>query len=73
MNLGMGSLPARRPKVRPDDIAVVFKEHEWAYRQLDKRVTRVPNALTDAGVPKGHRAVQVGFNHPALKRSRMTQ
>jgi acyl-CoA synthetase (AMP-forming)/AMP-acid ligase II len=66
VNLGIGSWPARRAKVRPDDVAIVFEGRQWSYREVDRRVTRLANALMDAGVSKGDRVAYVGFNHPAL-------
>ena len=69
MNLGIGSWPARRAKLRPDDIAIVFEGRQWSYREVDRRVTRLANALMEAGVSKGDRVAYVGFNHPALLES----
>ena len=66
MNLGIGSWPARRAKVRPDDVCVVFEGRERTYREFDQRVTRLANALAGAGVSKGDRVAYAGFNHPAL-------
>ena len=66
MNLGIGSWPARRAKVRPDDVAIVFEGRERTYREVDQRVTRLANALASAGVSRGDRVAYMGFNHPAL-------
>lgn len=66
MNLGIGSWPARRAKVRPDDTAITFENREWTYAEVDRRVLRLANALRDAGIRSGDRVAYAGFNHPAL-------
>lgn len=65
-NLGIGSWPARRARIRPDDVAIVFEGTETTYRTLDERVTRLARAFRAAGVARGDRVAYVGFNHPAL-------
>ena len=66
VNLGIGSWPARRAKVRPHDPAIVFEGHEWTYADVDLRVRRLANALAESGIRRGDRVAYVGFNHPAL-------
>ncbi|MCQ1994072.1 long-chain fatty acid--CoA ligase [Arthrobacter sp. zg-Y1171] len=66
MNLGIGSWPARRAKVRPHDPAIVFEGREWSYADVDRRVRQLANALLNAGIRRGDRVAYVGFNHPAL-------
>lgn len=65
MNLGIGTWPQRRAKVRPHDVAIEFEGHEYTYATVSDRVTRLANALTAAGVQRGDRVVHLGFNHPA--------
>lgn len=65
MNLGIGTWPQRRAKVRPHDVAIEIEGHEYTYATVSDRVTRLANALTAAGVQRGDRVVHLGFNHPA--------
>ncbi|CEA09620.1 Long-chain-fatty-acid--CoA ligase FadD13 [Arthrobacter saudimassiliensis] len=66
MNLGIGSWPARRARVRPDSTAIVFEDRRFSYAEVDARVRSLANALSNAGVRRGDRVAYVGFNHPAL-------
>lgn len=66
MNLGIGTWPQRRAKVRPDDVAIEFEGREYSYAEVSERVTKLANALAAAGVKPGDRVGHLGFNHPAL-------
>lgn len=66
MNLGIGTWPQRRAKVRPDDVAIEFEGRELTYVEVAARVNRLANALANAGVKPGDRVAHLGFNHPAL-------
>ncbi|HHU38268.1 MAG TPA: long-chain fatty acid--CoA ligase [Propionibacterium sp.] len=65
MNLGIGTWPQRRAKVRPHDVAVEFEGVEHTYAEFSERVTRLANAFAAAGVERGDRVIHLGFNHPA--------
>jgi len=47
-----GSL-AKHARHRPDHLAVVFGPHRLTYRELDRRVNRVANALGGVGIARG--------------------
>lgn len=64
-NLGLGSWIARRARMAPDRIALVFGERSFTYRQLDQRITRLARALSQRGVGEGDRVAFLGPNDPA--------
>lgn len=66
MNVGIGTFPLRRAQVRPEDVAWEYEGTERSYGEVAERVTRLANALLDAGVRRGDRVAYLGFNHPAL-------
>ncbi len=65
-NLGLGSWPARRARVRPGAVAWEFEGRETTYLEVHERTDRLAHALRAAGVGAGDRVAYVGFNHPAL-------
>ncbi|MFK5646718.1 long-chain fatty acid--CoA ligase [Ornithinimicrobium sp. LYQ121] len=65
-NLGLGSWPARRARVRPDAVAWEFEGRETTYLEVHERTSRLADALSAAGVRPEDRVAYVGFNHPAL-------
>lgn len=65
-NLGLGSWPARRARVRPEAVAWEFEGQETTYLQVHERTSRLADALVAAGVRAGDRVAYAGFNHPAL-------
>ena len=65
-NLGIGSWPARRARVRPDAVAWDFEGVEHTFLDVHVRTNRLANALVDAGLRAGDRLAYLGFNHPAL-------
>ncbi|MEU6523513.1 long-chain fatty acid--CoA ligase [Streptomyces sp. NPDC046924] len=65
-NLGIGSWPARRARVRPDAVAWEFEGAERTYLEVHARTNRLANALRAAGVEPEDRVAYIGFNHPAL-------
>jgi fatty-acyl-CoA synthase len=65
-NQGVGSWTARRARMSPQRVAMVFDDREWTYRQLHDRATRLAYALADLGVRHGDRVAYLGPNHPAF-------
>lgn len=65
-NLGIGSWPARRARVRPDAVAWDFDGVQRTFLDVHVRTNRLANALVAAGVRQGDRVAYTGFNHPAL-------
>lgn len=66
IDYGIGTYPARRAKIRGDDVAISFEGEDTTYAQFAGRVTRLANSLKDLGVSPGDRVAYAGFNHPAL-------
>lgn len=66
MNLGIGTWPARRVRVRPEATAVVFEGESVSYRDFELRVRKLANAFRASGVRHGDRVAYVGFNHPSV-------
>lgn len=59
---GIGSWPARRARTDPRAVALVEGDHRTTYGDLDSRVNRLANALSDRGVGPGDRVAYLGFN-----------
>ena len=57
MNIGL--LPARHARYRPDHTAIVFKEHRLSFREFNRRVNRLANALLSLGVSKGDKIATI--------------
>ncbi len=51
--MNIGTLFSRHAVYRPDHIAVVFEENRLSWREFDKRINRLANALLDLGIMKG--------------------
>ena len=66
IDYGIGTYPARRAKIRGDDVAISFEGEDTTYARFAGRVTRLANSLKDLGVSPGDRVAYAGFNHPAL-------
>lgn len=66
MNVGIGTWPARRAAIQPNDVAIEFEGATVTYRAFAERVTKLANALRAAGVERGDRVAVMSFNHPAV-------
>jgi long-chain acyl-CoA synthetase len=51
--VNVGSILSRHARYRPDHVAVVFEESRLTYREFDRRVNRLANALAGLGIVKG--------------------
>ncbi|NKY32781.1 long-chain fatty acid--CoA ligase [Nocardia speluncae] len=65
LNQGIGSWPYRRARVAPTKTAMIFRDRELTYAELDRRVTALANALRARKVEAGDRVALIGGNHPA--------
>ena len=65
-NEGLGAWPARRARMTPHRVAIVYEGRTITYGELAVRVMRLANALRGIGVGRGDRVAYVGPNHPAL-------
>lgn len=65
-NLGLGSWPRRRALLSPERVAWTFEGEHSTFAEVESRVRRLANALSDAGIRRGDRIAYLGFNHPAL-------
>ncbi|MGB3444060.1 MAG: long-chain fatty acid--CoA ligase [Actinophytocola sp.] len=61
---GIGSWPARRARMSPDQVAIVHGDRELTYRELHERATRVAHVLAGLGVGSGDRVAYLGPNEP---------
>lgn len=66
IDYGIGTYPARRARIRGEDIAFTFEGSDTTYAEAAERVNRLANALKALGVGPGDRVAYAGFNHPAL-------
>ncbi len=55
MTKGIGSWLVKHSEVRPDRLAVVYKDKRYTYGELNERVNRCANGLLALGVCKGDR------------------
>ena len=65
-NEGLGSWIARRARMGPERVALVFGEERRTYRELQARVDRLAHGLASLGVGRGDRVAYAGPNHPAF-------
>ncbi len=57
--MNLGSLLTRNSRYHPDHTAVVFEQQRLNFRDLNRRVNRLANALLDLGVGKADKIVTV--------------
>jgi acyl-CoA synthetase (AMP-forming)/AMP-acid ligase II len=57
--MNIGTLLPRHALYRPDHLAVIFEDHRLTYRNFNKRVNRLANALVDIGVTKGDKIATI--------------
>src|SRR5690606_14013885 len=58
----MGDQLARHARTIGEEVAVVFEGTSRTYRELDRRVSRLANALRDRGVGRRDRIAVLGLN-----------
>ncbi len=51
--MNLGTLPARHARYRPNHTAVVFGDTRLTYREFNRRINRLANALRSEGIGKG--------------------
>jgi long-chain acyl-CoA synthetase len=59
MHVNIGTLLPRHATYRPNQTAVLFKDHHLTYRQLNGRVNRIANALVQLGLQKGDKLATI--------------
>ncbi|MEW5946733.1 MAG: o-succinylbenzoate--CoA ligase [bacterium] len=57
-----GEILAKRAELNPSDVAVVFGDRRFTYRELHSRTNRLADALGARGLRKGARAAALMFN-----------
>ena len=57
--MNLGTLPERHARYRPDHTAVVFGDTRLTYREFNRRINRVANALRSEGIGKGDKVATV--------------
>jgi len=57
--MNLGTLPTRHARYRPDHTAVVFGEERLTYREFNRRINRLANALRAEGLGKGDKFATV--------------
>jgi fatty-acyl-CoA synthase len=66
VNEGLGSWPARRAQLSPQNPALVFEGATISYAEVNAQVNRLAQVLHDLGLGPGDRVAYLGPNHPAL-------
>ena len=51
--MNIGNLLSRHARYQPDKLALVFEDTRWSYREYNRNVNRLANALLDLGIKKG--------------------
>lgn len=57
--MNIGSLLTRHAHYRPDHTAVVFRKDRYSFREFNRRVNRLANALLNQGVRKGDKVAAI--------------
>ena len=57
--MNLGAILTRHALYRPDHLAVVFRDQRLTYREFNRRVNRIANALLEAGVRKGEKVATI--------------
>ena len=65
-NRGLGSWIARRARIAPDRLALVFGERTWTYGGLAADIEWLARGLSGLGVRPGDRVGYLGPNHPVF-------
>jgi fatty-acyl-CoA synthase len=61
---GLGFQLTRRATLSPARTALIFRDEQWTYAELNQLVNRVANGLHALGVNPGDRVGFLGLNHP---------
>ena len=67
--ISLSDVLGRHARVRPDRIAFVDPQRRCTFLQMDERVTRLANELSDRGVQRGDRVAVLGYNSIELVES----
>ena len=65
-NQGLGSWIYRRRIKSRDKVALIFREDQLTYGELNERVNRLANAFLAHGISRGDRIAYLGENHPSF-------
>lgn len=65
-NQGLGSWIYRRRIKSRDKVALIFREEQLTYGELNERVNRLANAFLAHGISRGDRIAYLGENHPSF-------
>src|SRR6266446_10070894 len=57
--MNIGSLLPRHARYRPNHPAIVFQNKRFTFREFNRRVNRVANALLDLGLSKGDKIATI--------------
>jgi fatty-acyl-CoA synthase len=61
---GLGFTLSRRAQLSPDNTALIFRDEQWTYRELNHLTNKVAHGLHALGVNPGDRVGFLGLNHP---------
>jgi fatty-acyl-CoA synthase len=61
---GLGFTLSRRAQLNPNSTALIFREEQWTYAQLNQLTNRLAHGLHALGVNPGDRVGFLGLNHP---------
>ena len=61
---GIGFTLSRRAQLNPNDTALIFRDEQWTYRELDQLTNKMAHGLHALGVNPGDRVGFLGLNHP---------
>ena len=57
--MNLGAILTRHARYRPDHLAVVFRDQRLTYREFNRRVNYIANALLEAGMRKGEKVATI--------------
>src|SRR5438132_1455641 len=63
-DLGTGFTLTRRATLTPERTALIYREEQWTYAEMNRLTNRVAHGLHALGVNPGDRVGFLGLNHP---------
>ena len=64
--MNIGTLLTKSAQTCPNQLAIVYGDHQWTYAQFNARTNQLANALRNLGVAQGHHVAVLMYNYPQM-------